>query len=1493
MMTSEQFFGLEKDNPHDHGKPAEKSPQDALTIIENKSKVRNSRSKPIASPINACDNHSGSELAKLTHAVNQQTSVVTTAMTAMLKQFQSNPPPAQVKAVEEICVTCGGPTVPNPPKPVNPEENKCVEETYTDPDHAEYNIKVPPPPLIQKPKPAIQRNFVLHTRDSLPSLLEHFHLNITLAEALVLMPKYQKMLKALLSNKEKLQELANTPLNENCSAVILKKLPEKLRDPGKFLILRGFSELKCKALANLGASINLMPLSVWKQLGLPDLIPTQMTLELANRAICTPDGIARDVFVPVGKFTFPANFVVVDYDSDPRVPLILGRPFLRTARTLIDVHDEEMILHDGDERLTLNMKHDIASYSNHPYRESVNLINIFNLSSEDCLKDLVSNKQSGNPTFSLHKEIASPEVILEIYDSKGCTFLSKELPDIDSFNDIHPYFDDDPLSGKDDPNSPELDPSYYDPEGDILLLEAILNSDPSPPLPNHEKSVPSFKEELKACEAKTIKSSINEPPEVELKDLPPHLEYAFLDGDNKLPVIIAKALKDEEKSALIKVLKSHKRAIAWKLSDIQRRVNPKIHDVIKKEVEKLLDAGLIYPISDSPWVSPDTPFIFFEDCIKAFQTLKQKLTEVPILIAPNWDLPFELMCDASDFAIGAVLGQRYEKHFRPIHYASKTLTEAESNYTTTEKEMLAVVYAFEKFRSYLIMNKCTVHTDHSALKYLFAKKDTKARLLRWVLLLQEFDFDDTPFVFSEDCIQAFQTLKTKLSKAPILIAPNWDLPFELMCDASDFATLQITTRRCVHGKEALEILEACHNGPTGGHHGANLIAKKVFDAGFFWPPPSTRMPTNVDVADTVFDVKENEKDVYVSLSSSDKPKKHDDKDKRDDRGKSHVDSPTGVKDLRAEFEEFSINNTNMVNAVSALVTAAGPNPTDSTNSFNTVSPSDTVVSPNFGIDGKSSFVDPSKYTDDPDMPALEDIVYSDDEEDVGAEADFSNLETNIHVDLLKGKRAIGSKWVFRNNKDERGIVIRNKARLVAQGHTQEEGIDYDEVFAPVAKIEAIRLFLSYASFMGFMVYQMDVKSAFLYGTIEEVYVCQPSGFKDPDYPDKVYVDDIIFESTNKELCKAFEKLMKDKLKKAQEKDKIGSKTGQKREEWRSREMPEAVTVERGRKTEENKKRMNENANTSKKLLEFKRKEENKRACIAISRKIKRRDHQYFKGKPHLGLWYLKDSLFNLVAYSDSDYARASLDRKSTTGGCRLISWQCKKQTVVAISSTEVEYVAAASCCAQSDASAGFDQAVDFLNAHVIQYALMVNPTIYVSWATATLKKVHGAVQFRALIDGKKVVVTEDVIRQDLYLDDADGVKCLPNKEIFIELAGLIYEKPPPKLTFYKAFFSAQWKFLIHTLVQCVSAKRTAWNEFSYSMPSAVICLAIGRKFNFSKYVFDIMEGWKGFFWSGDSLFALMMVQPQPQAQAAEVEEEVKVPTAPVPPSPITSLLLPS
>nr|GEX59400.1 putative ribonuclease H-like domain-containing protein [Tanacetum cinerariifolium] len=492
--------------------------------------------------------------------------------------------------------------------------------------------------------------------------------------------------------------------------------------------------------------------------------------------------------------------------------------------------------------------------------------------------------------------------------------------------------------------------------------------------------------------------------------------------------------------------------------------------------------------------------------------------------------------------------------------------------------------------------------------------------------------------------------------------------------------------------------------PLGNQPNSSVGIQESFDAGNagkgnvqqyvllpLWSTGS-KDPQNTD-ADAIFEGKEPESEVHVSSSSSNKKKKHDEKSKGEAKGKSLVELSKGVRDLNAKFEEFTVNSTNGVNAVSTPITAVGLNSTNSTNNFSDAGPSNTAVSPNFKISGKSSFVDHSQYPDDPNMPELEDITYSDDEEDVGAEANFSYLKPSITVnpiptsrvhkdhhvsqimeepkrvyqalkyhswieamheellqfkmqkvwvlvDLPKRKRAIGSKWVFKNKKDERGIVVRNKARLVAQGHTQEEGIDYNEVFAPVVRIEAIRLFLAYAFFMGFMVYQMDVKSAFLYGTIEkEVYVCQPLGFEDPNYPDKVYKVVKALYGLHQAPRACQDKYVAKVLRKFVLTD------------GKSASTP---------------------IDTDKTLLK--------------DPDVKR-IFKYLKGKPHLGLWYPKDSPFNLVAYSDSDYAGASLDRKSTTGGyqflgCRLISWQCKKQTVVATSSTEAEYVATASCCTQ-------------------------------------------------------------------------------------------------------------------------------------------------------------------------------------------------------------------
>ncbi|GKA67540.1 reverse transcriptase domain-containing protein [Tanacetum coccineum] len=286
----------------------------------------------------------------------------------------------------------------------------------------------------------------------------------------------------------------------------------------------------------------------------------------------------------------------------------------------------------------------------------------------------------------------------------------------------------------------------------------------------------------------------------------------------------------------------------------------------------------------------ETQFIFSKECIEAFETLKMKLTQAPILVAPDWDLPFEIMCDASDFAVGAVLGQRKTKHFQPIHYASKTMTEAQAHFTTTEKELLVVVYAFEKFRPYLVLSKSIVYTDHSALKYLLAKQDAKPRLLRWIFLLQEFDVVirdkkgaknlaadhlsrlENPHQSELEKKEITKTFPLETLRMVTFRGDNnapwfadfanyhagnfvikgmssqqkrkffkdvkhyfWDDPFLFkICDQRNVVSAEKKViRRCVHGKEAFDILKACHSGPTGGHYGANYTAKKVLDSGFY------------------------------------------------------------------------------------------------------------------------------------------------------------------------------------------------------------------------------------------------------------------------------------------------------------------------------------------------------------------------------------------------------------------------------------------------------------------------------------------------------------------------------------------------------------------------------------------------------------------------------------------------------------------------------------
>nr|GFA57077.1 hypothetical protein [Tanacetum cinerariifolium] len=509
----------------------DKMSSDCLKIIESKSKVRQSRAKAVVAKVNT---------SSFTPSISSDVAELKDMVRALVldKKNQSStlapsPTSAPVKAVEPNCVTCGGAgtllgnTITNPKEdlkgittrsgvayqgPIIPTTSKVVKQ----------GTEIPYPSRRDNER---RRDLANEQIEKFYEIFKDMSFEISFMNALIVMPKFASTLKALIGNKEKLSELDRTLMNEH-------------------------------SLADLGASINLMPLSVWEGLLLPELTPTCMTLELADRSVSKPIGIAKDVSVKVGVFQFPADFVVVDFEPDPRVLLILGRCFLKTGRALIDVHKGELTLRIENEAITYNLDQ-TSRYSANYDQMTANKIDVTDMAYEEYSQEVLDFSDvtaSGSPTPSDDLIVSTTSPTLTLFGDSD--FLLFE--EADAF-----------LCLEDDPYSPEFDSSYYDPEGDILLLEAILNSEPVPPLPNHEQNTPSFKKELKACEAKTIKSSVDEPLEVELKDLPPHLEYTFLEGDNNLPVTIAKELRDEEKSALIKVLKSHKRPIIWKLSDIQ------------------------------------------------------------------------------------------------------------------------------------------------------------------------------------------------------------------------------------------------------------------------------------------------------------------------------------------------------------------------------------------------------------------------------------------------------------------------------------------------------------------------------------------------------------------------------------------------------------------------------------------------------------------------------------------------------------------------------------------------------------------------------------------------------------------------------------------------------------------------------------------------------------------------------------------------------------
>ncbi|PIN21854.1 DNA-directed DNA polymerase [Handroanthus impetiginosus] len=946
-----------------------------------------------------------------------------------------------------------------------PTKSKEKEVTSEEKEkEVEAPLEVSKPTTLQPPFP--QRLQKQKLKKQFLKFLEVFkklHINIPFAEALEQMPSYVKFMKDILSKKRRLGDYETVALTEECSAIIQNKLPPKLKDPGR------------RALCDLGASINLMPYSIYRTLGLVEAKPTSITLQLADRSLTYPKGVIEDILVKVDKFIFPADFVVLDMEVDSEVPIILGRPFLATGRTLIDVQKGELTMRVQDQQITFNVFKAMK----------------FPNESDECF------------SVSLFDNLAGKKSIAE----QPLDPLERALPDL---------LDED--NEEDREVVKTLDASKYFKSRGVESLE---------------RTAPS----------KVLKPSIEEPPTLELKPLPSHLCYAYLGESDTLPVIISSSLSDLQVEKLLRVLRNHKGAIGWTIADIkgispsfcmhkilleddqkpsvesQRRLNPIMKEVVKKEIIKWLDAGIIYPISDRSWISPvqcvpkkggitvvpnmhnefiptktvtgwrvcmdyrklnkatrkdhfplpfidqmldrlagkefycfldgysgynqiaiapedqekttftcpygtfafrripfrlcnapatfqrcmmaiftdmvenclevfmddfsvygdsfdeclnnlscvlkrcedtnlvlnwekchfmvqegivlghkvsnrgievdkakletieklppstsvkgvrsflghagfyrrfikdfykiskplckllekDIPFKFDDACLDAFDDLKRRLISAPIITVPDWSFPFELMCDASDFAIGAVLGQRKDKIFRSIYYASKTLNDAQLNYTTTEKELLAVVFAFDKFRSYLVGTKVIVYTDHAAIRYLIEKKDAKPRLIRWVLLLQEFDLEirDRKGIENQIADHLSRLESPAKTDEPNLINDNFPdeqllaivasdvpwyadivnyltcgiIPFDLSAQQKKkflFDTRRYfwddpflfkqgpdnILRRCVPEIEMNDIFEQCHASPYGGHFHRDRTAAKILQSGFFWP----------------------------------------------------------------------------------------------------------------------------------------------------------------------------------------------------------------------------------------------------------------------------------------------------------------------------------------------------------------------------------------------------------------------------------------------------------------------------------------------------------------------------------------------------------------------------------------------------------------------------------------------------------------------------------
>nr|GEV34854.1 reverse transcriptase domain-containing protein [Tanacetum cinerariifolium] len=779
----------------------DKMPREYLKIIESKSKVRQSRAKAVVAKVST---------SSFTPAISSEVAELKDMVRALLqdKKNQSSAPaqsptPAPVKAVEPNCVTCGG---------GNFNQGQL---------HRPYMNQ---PPAYQAPISQTQS---------------------------VSQTDFESYIKA---NDAVLRNMQNQGQNVQNQCQGLQTQIANLTDMlSKFVSSNTASSSRSGTLPSNTITNTKEDLKG---------ITTRSGVAYQGPTIPTPSKVVKQGTEPV---VAPVSALMPNLKSSIPYPSRLDN---ESSRDQANEQIEKFYEIFKDMTITYNLDQ-TARYSATYNQMTANIIDVIDMACEEYSQEVLGFSDvtwSGNPTP---------------YDD---LIVSTTSPTLTSFgdSDFLLFEEADAFLGlEDDPNSSKINPFYHDPDEDILLLEAIMNSEPLPPLPNHEQYMPSFKKELKVCKAKTVKSSVDEPPAVELKDLPPHLEYAFIEGGNKLPVIIAKELGDEEKSALIKVLKSHKRAIAWKLSDIQginpefcthkilmeedykpavqhqRRVNPKIHEVIKKEVEKLLDAGLIYPISDSPWVSP----IHYVPKKGGFIIVENEENElISTRLVTGWRvyIDYRKLNEATrknHFSL-PLMDQMLERLPGNKYYC---FLDGFSGYfqipiDPRDQEKTTFTYPYGTF-AYLRMpfglcnapgtfQRCMLTIFHDMVEKTMevfmddfsvfgnSFKNCLSRLDK--MLQRSREPRDRPFVLTrnpyENVLDPKEINETFLLEMLSMVTFCGDASALWFTDFANYHAgnfIVKVIRRCVHGKDALDILEACHNGPTGGHHGANLTAKKV------------------------------------------------------------------------------------------------------------------------------------------------------------------------------------------------------------------------------------------------------------------------------------------------------------------------------------------------------------------------------------------------------------------------------------------------------------------------------------------------------------------------------------------------------------------------------------------------------------------------------------------------------------------------------------------